>query len=71
MRGEGFTDGEWRREEWMEEWSINMGNAFVCNECGAVVMVTRGGIGMLEPRCCDRAMAPLKTAAGGGDGGNA
>ena len=47
---------EWSTEEWTRAWTINVGKAYVCEVCGTIVMVTKGGIGTLEPVCCEQPM---------------
>ena len=47
---------EWSTEEWTRGWTINVGKAYVCEVCGTIVMVTKGGVGTLEPICCETRM---------------
>lgn len=47
---------EWSKEEWIKEWTIRVGKAYSCSECGSIIMVTKGGIGVLEPICCGEMM---------------
>lgn len=47
---------EWDIEEWRAALSIHVGTTYVCRECGNLVMVTRGGIGILDLICCGRPM---------------
>ncbi|MBI5286117.1 MAG: hypothetical protein HY878_00815 [Deltaproteobacteria bacterium] len=57
MAGEkDFASGEWTVEEWTREWTIRVGKAYSCPVCGTMVMVTKGGIGVIEPRCCGQDM---------------
>ncbi len=65
-RNERYSSPEWSVEEWTREWTIKVGRAYACNQCGTVAMVTKGGVGVMEPRCCGRAMEPVK---GGADAG--
>lgn len=57
MKKEHFSEAEWTVEEWKEAWTIKVGSAYACNECGSLVMVSKGGIGVLEPMCCGKAMS--------------
>ena len=47
---------EWSTEEWTKAWTIRLGRAYVCEVCGTIVMVTKGGVGPLAPLCCERPM---------------
>jgi len=47
---------EWTTEEWLSAWTIHVGRAYRCEECGTMVMVTKGGVGTLEPVCCGEPM---------------
>ena len=47
---------EWSTEEWTRAWTINVGKAYLCEVCGTIVMVTKGGVGTLEPICCEQPM---------------
>lgn len=58
-----MSSPEWSVTEWEQAWTIKVGRAYVCDECGTMVMVTKGGVGVLEPRCCDRPMKAVDTAA--------
>ena len=58
---------DWDLDEWEQALTINVGAAFVCRLCGNVVMVTRGGVGIMELLCCGNLMERLEhsEAAGG------
>lgn len=43
---------DWDLEEWEGALTIQVGSAFVCRICGNIVMVTRGGVGVMELVCC-------------------
>jgi len=58
--GQDYTTSEWTREEWERAWHLKVGTAYGCEKCGSVIMVTKGGVGTLEPYCCDTLMKPLK-----------
>jgi len=47
---------EWTVDEWTSAWSIHVGRAYRCEKCQTMVMVTKGGIGTLEPICCGEPM---------------
>lgn len=53
----GLAGAEWSVDEWTNEWTIHVGRAYHCAVCGAMGMVTKGGIGVMEPKCCNRDMA--------------
>ena len=52
---EGYS-GEWDAEQWRRAWTIRVGVAYGCRVCGSMVMVSKGGVGVLEPVCCGRSM---------------
>jgi hypothetical protein len=60
MKKEHFSEAEWTISEWKEAWTIKVGQVYACSGCGAMVMVTKGGIGVLEPRCCGKEMSLVK-----------
>lgn len=60
MKKEHFSEAEWTVDEWKDAWTIKVGKAYVCHECEAMAMVTKGGIGVLEPICCGKEMSPLE-----------
>lgn len=60
--------GDWDLEEWEQALTINVGSSFVCRKCGNIVMVTRGGVGVMELVCCGVLMERVETKAGGGAG---
>ena len=47
---------EWTADEWMTAWTIHVGRAYRCGACGTMIMVTKGGVGTLEPVCCGQPM---------------
>jgi len=54
------THPEWTADEWTKTWTIHVGKAYRCTKCSTIIMVTRGGIGTLEPICCGQPMLPVK-----------
>jgi desulfoferrodoxin-like iron-binding protein len=52
----GDQAGDWDLEEWEQALTIDVGAAYVCRHCGNVVMVTRGGVGVMELICCGTPM---------------
>jgi hypothetical protein len=54
-----LEDGEWTVEQWSKAWSIHVGRAYVCCKCSTMIMVTKGGVGNLEPVCCGQNMQPV------------
>ncbi len=52
---------EWNADEWQQEWTISVGRAYVCKKCGTMLMVTKGGVGVLEPKCCGLDMQPVES----------
>ncbi|MEE8185471.1 MAG: hypothetical protein V3T96_03610 [Thermodesulfobacteriota bacterium] len=57
---DNFPEPEWTVEEWTEAWTIRVGKAYACLVCGNMVMVTKGGVGVMEPRCCDKEMEEVE-----------
>jgi len=55
----------WDLGEWEEALTINVGSAYGCRVCGNLVMVTKGGVGVLQLTCCGEAMSRLGSAAKG------
>jgi len=51
------SSSEWSTGEWTREWTIHVGKAYHCSQCDTMVMVTKGGVGVMEPKCCNRPMA--------------
>jgi desulfoferrodoxin-like iron-binding protein len=51
---------EWSTEDWTKAWTIHVGKAYLCEVCGTIVMVTKGGVGTLEPVCCEQPMKLVK-----------
>ncbi|MDI6794852.1 MAG: hypothetical protein QME81_18630, partial [bacterium] len=51
-----YVSPEWSVEEWTREWTIHVGKAYACSVCGTIIMVTKGGIGVLDPICCGKPM---------------
>jgi len=43
---------EWTVDQWEKAWTIHVGKAYCCCKCGNMVMVTKGGVGVLELSCC-------------------
>lgn len=59
-RDDADRPGEGDLEEWEQALSIQVGSAYVCRTCGNVVMVTRGGVGVMELICCGVLMEKLE-----------
>ena len=47
---------EWDLKEWEKALTIKVGTAYVCRECQNIVMVTKGGVGIMEMNCCGSPM---------------
>jgi hypothetical protein len=54
---------EWNLDEWEQALNISVGTAYACRECGNVVMVTRGGVGVMELICCGANMPKIEAGA--------
>ncbi len=57
--GDDYTTSEWTHEEWERAWNIKVGTAHACEKCGNMIMITKGGIGTLEPYCCGELMTSV------------
>jgi desulfoferrodoxin-like iron-binding protein len=47
---------EWDLGEWEKVLTINVGTVYVCRGCGNIVIVTKGGVGLLDLVCCGKPM---------------
>ena len=47
---------EWNLGDWEQALTIHVGTMYVCRKCENLVMVTRGGVGVMELVCCGRRM---------------
>ena len=56
---------EWDLGDWEAALTINVGTAYACRECGNLVMVTRGGVGVMELVCCGKPMEKINEAHAG------
>ena len=59
------TPPEWDLDTWKAALSIDVGAAYACHKCGNLVMVTRGGVGVMELRCCGGLMEKIERCAEG------
>ena len=53
------TVPDWNLGAWEEALTIHVGTSYACRVCGNLVMVTRGGTGVLDLNCCGRPMEPI------------
>jgi desulfoferrodoxin-like iron-binding protein len=56
---------EWNLGDWEKALTIQVGTAYLCRECGNIVMVTRGGAGILDLVCCDKPMEKVEPPTAG------
>ena len=56
---------DWGLEEWEEALTIKVGTSYVCRSCGNVVMVTKGGVGVLDLKCCGQEMEHVSPSRSG------
>ncbi len=47
---------EWDLGDWESALTIKVGTAYACRGCGNLIMVTRGGVGILDLVCCGEPM---------------
>ncbi len=55
----------WELEDWERALTIHVGAAWRCTRCKNLVMVTRGGVGVMELKCCGAPMERVAPAAEG------
>jgi hypothetical protein len=60
---------EWTVDQWERAWTIHVGKAYSCQKCGNMIMVIKGGVGVLDPSCCDVPMTPIKEQEISGNSG--
>ena len=46
-----YPASEWTPDQWLSAWTINVGKVYVCGECGKMIIVTKGGVGLRSGRC--------------------
>ena len=51
---------DWDLDDWEQALTIHVGSTYVCRVCGNVVMVTRGGLGIMDLQCCGKAMEAVQ-----------
>ena len=59
------TAGEWTLDDWEGALTLRVGQAFACRACGNLVMVTKGGVGVLDLKCCGKPMQAAEPRRGG------
>ncbi|MGD2173872.1 MAG: hypothetical protein PVJ27_00580 [Candidatus Brocadiaceae bacterium] len=59
---------EWNLGDWESVLTIHVGSAYACRQCENLVMVTRGGVGMLQLSCCGEPMEKVAAPRHGEDG---
>jgi hypothetical protein len=47
---------DWNLGDWESALTIKVGQAYACRECENLVMVTRGGVGIIQLHCCGKPM---------------
>jgi len=50
----------WSLGDWEKQLTIRVGTAYVCRQCGNLVMVTRGGVGVMQLGCCGEPMEQVR-----------
>ena len=55
---------EWHLDEWENVLTIHVGSAYVCRQCHNLVMVTKGGVGIMELVCCGKPMEKVERPSG-------
>lgn len=52
----GASQSDWDLADWERALTIHVGTAYLCRSCENLVMVTRGGVGVLDLKCCGKTM---------------
>jgi hypothetical protein len=65
--GSAYFSPEYGLEDWEEALTIEVGTAYACRGCQNLVMVTKGGIGVMELTCCGRPMEVVEPSAEEGE----
>ncbi|MFH1731417.1 MAG: hypothetical protein ABIF82_07185 [Planctomycetota bacterium] len=60
---------QWHLDEWEKVLTIHVGTAYVCRQCQNLVMVTKGGVGILDLDCCGKPMEKVEAKSSGRPGG--
>ncbi len=47
---------DWNLGEWETALNIHVGTGYACRDCGNLVMVTKGGVGVMDLVCCGQPM---------------
>lgn len=61
--------GEYNLDDWIKALTIHVGAVYACRCCQNLVMVTKGGVGVLELNCCDKPMERLNPCSNTPDEG--
>ena len=51
---------EWTLQDWENALTLHVGQAFACRECGNLLMVSKGGVGVLDLECCGKPMEEIR-----------
>ena len=60
---------DWDLGDWEQALTIRVGTVYVCRECENIVMVTRGGVGVMELVCCGKPMEEVRPCDAAREGG--
>ncbi len=55
-----FAQPDWNLQDWEKALTINVGTSYICRECDNIVMVTKGGVGVLDLQCCGAPMEKVE-----------
>ena len=55
---------EYDLEAWEKALTIHVGTAYACRQCENLVMVTKGGVGIMELHCCNKHMEMVTPVKG-------
>ena len=59
--GLGESAGDWDLAQWEEALTIHVGTTYACRACHNLVMVTRGGVGVVQLVCCGKPMEKIQS----------
>ena len=69
MNQDEMEEGQpgWDLNEWEAAFTLRVGTTYVCRTCGNVVMVSKGGVGVLDLVCCGKPMERTRARNAGGE----
>lgn len=63
---DGQLAGYGELDDWEEALTLRVGTAYACRECGNLAMLVKGGVGVLDLKCCGKPMEEVSRPGGRG-----